>query len=428
MDSNENDQRVSNSQAMLLPTKVSEHHSVDDTVAYATFPKGLTSRWTSQPVMQWIESIAAATEASDQRGYLTIGDDILLSEPSSIVSGLLVDPKRSSTPPLLAENAETSCHWDLSYIDYNDPSAWMYTRQIKSLAGHLVKVIDTAKTTSSMVDMSEAYQMVQTRLNFTFDRIVWQNQSQRHPSEMPLDVYRATNSMDNIGNSEMRVLLDNLYEETIQKLKTMIADCEHVPHMYCQDQVTTDVQRNNIIAYHPPKQIVKQTNRHQNKQELGKYMTSWLRANFTNPYPDDEGLILMANHCGTTNQVISNWLINARTRKWRPAIIKATELGRPSDMLLEDSINIFDGKPIRGLVKNPSPTPTRSSNSTQGNRSQRQQQNNDFVMKNETNDDCLIATNDDLLFKNLTCDDENENDFGNHPFCPPHKRSRTYYK
>ena len=81
-------------------------------------------------------------------------------------------------------------------------------------------------------------------------------------------------------------------------------------------------------------------------------MTSWLRANFTNPYPDDEGLIQMAHHCGTTNQVISNWLINARTRKWRPAIIKATELGRPSDMLLEDSINIFDGKPVRQIATN----------------------------------------------------------------------------
>jgi len=86
------------------------------------------------------------------------------------------------------------------------------------------------------------------------------------------------------------------------------------------------------------------------KRDLAKYMTAWLRQNWTNPYPDEDGVAEMALMCGTTTSVINNWLINARTRKWRPAIIKATELNRPADVLLEDSLCIFDGKPVRPLM------------------------------------------------------------------------------
>jgi Homeobox KN domain len=73
--------------------------------------------------------------------------------------------------------------------------------------------------------------------------------------------------------------------------------------------------------------------------------------NWTNPYPDDEGLVHLAADCGVTATVVSNWLINARTRKWRPAIVKATNLeDRPSSMLLEDSIRIFQGRPLRAVA------------------------------------------------------------------------------
>jgi hypothetical protein len=58
---------------------------------------------------------------------------------------------------------------------------------------------------------------------------------------------------------------------------------------------------------------------------------------------------MMARDCGTTTTVVSNWLINVRTRKWRPSIVKAFELKRPVDLLLEDSINIFDDNPLREL-------------------------------------------------------------------------------
>lgn len=78
-------------------------------------------------------------------------------------------------------------------------------------------------------------------------------------------------------------------------------------------------------------------------------MTNWLRENWTNPYPDEMGVAVMANECGTSPSVVSNWLINARTRKWRPAIKKAYLLHRTADHLLEDSMDIFDGKIIPGF-------------------------------------------------------------------------------
>ena len=85
------------------------------------------------------------------------------------------------------------------------------------------------------------------------------------------------------------------------------------------------------------------------KKDFAEVMNHWLRENWTNPYPDDEGLTQIANSCGCTPSVVSNWLINARTRKWRPAIVKAFENGRPASLLHEDSMNIFDGKPLRDI-------------------------------------------------------------------------------
>lgn len=87
------------------------------------------------------------------------------------------------------------------------------------------------------------------------------------------------------------------------------------------------------------------------KKHFANYMNNWLRENWTNPYPDDDGLLSIANHCGTNSTVVSNWLINARTRKWRPAIVKAFHKGRPSELLKEDAINIFDGIPLREIPR-----------------------------------------------------------------------------
>ena len=85
------------------------------------------------------------------------------------------------------------------------------------------------------------------------------------------------------------------------------------------------------------------------KPDMIVYMTAWLRDNWINPYPDDVVLSEMAAHCGTTPTIIGNWLINTRTRKWRPAIVKAMQLNRLAAYLLEDSLCFFDGRPVRPL-------------------------------------------------------------------------------
>ena len=365
---------TSKTSVMLLPTKVSEvrggsqsNDSHDGIVSFVPFPYGSSSHWTAQPVLKWIEGLTTATSmalalenASEHGGTSdTVGDEdtvlLELSNPSNSVaissSDLLpVDQKRSATPPLLDETIDyATCQWDLSFVEQHDPCAYMSTRKMKSLAANFEQMMTTAKTTKKFQDMSLAYQMVQSRFNFTFDRIVWQNRNRTQATLDPMST-DVSSANDGHGNAEHRQLLDALYEEICQKLQNITSAFAKSSKGHGSIHGPTAVpSQPNIGKYQGSKQqdVTKPMNKHQTKQELGKYMTSWLRTNFTNPYPDDEGLIQMANHCGTTNQVISNWLINARTRKWRPAIIKATKLGRPADMLLEDSINIFDGKPVR---------------------------------------------------------------------------------
>ena len=81
------------------------------------------------------------------------------------------------------------------------------------------------------------------------------------------------------------------------------------------------------------------------QQDTASILTAWLRENWTNPYPDQAGLVALTHACGATSTtVVSNWLINARTRKWRPAMVQAVALRRPPEYLLEDSLRIFDGQ------------------------------------------------------------------------------------
>lgn len=371
---------------MLLPTKVSAKlvsdqgtiagKDDDGVLSFVPFPCGTPSHWTAQPVLNWIESLATATSmvalsedatVNSGRSEIVANDDTVLAELSKPTPTIVVNNadvlhhKRSSTPPLLDESSEcTTCQWDLSFIDQHDPMAHVLTRKMKRLAGNFEQMMTTATTTKRFHDMSLAYQMVQSRFNFTFDRIVWQNRNlPQGGSHLPTGL---SSEISQFGYAENRRLLDALYEEICQKLQNITSAFIKTSKGYGSIQGPTAVlSQPTSVKVPAPKHtdLSKSMNKHQTKQELGKYMTSWLRANFTNPYPDDEGLIQMANHCGTTNQVISNWLINARTRKWRPAIIKATELGRPSDMLLEDSMNIFDGKPVRRIgTKQTKTTPT----------------------------------------------------------------------
>jgi hypothetical protein len=131
-------------------------------------------------------------------------------------------------------------------------------------------------------------------------------------------------------NDEMH--LEKLYQEVISKLQALI-DLSNKLAIHDEDESHDCAS---------PKLAVR-------KQDLTKCMTNWLRGNWANPYPDEITLHMMAEECGSSPTVVGNWLINARTRKWRPAIVKAYEMNRPADLLLEDSIHIFSGRPVREI-------------------------------------------------------------------------------
>lgn len=86
-----------------------------------------------------------------------------------------------------------------------------------------------------------------------------------------------------------------------------------------------------------------------NKAAFQARMTTWLVANWINPYPDEAVTHQLAYETGETPHVVNTWLVNARSRRWRPAVLKAFDLKRPSDYLWEDSINLFEDKPLRPI-------------------------------------------------------------------------------
>jgi hypothetical protein len=141
--------------------------------------------------------------------------------------------------------------------------------------------------------------------------------------------------------------LEKLYQEVISKLQALI-DLSN--KLAIQDEVEPH-------GCASPKLAV-------GKQDLTKYMTNWLRDNWANPYPDEVTLQKLAEECGSSPTVVGNWLINARTRKWRPAIVKAYDMNRPAALLLEDSINIFSGRPVHeiGFFEEMGPPTKRSRN------------------------------------------------------------------
>lgn len=142
-----------------------------------------------------------------------------------------------------------------------------------------------------------------------------------------------------------------MYSTFIQQIKALITLAQKLQDEEQSEQAsrtlkperTGSVDSDDSDAIHPIFRRV------YNKKGFTAYMNQWLVQNWTNPYPDDEGLADLAELNGTTHTIVSNWLINARTRKWRPAIVKAFEMGRPADMLKEDSINVFERKRLRKL-------------------------------------------------------------------------------
>lgn len=103
------------------------------------------------------------------------------------------------------------------------------------------------------------------------------------------------------------------------------------------------------------------------RRVFNAYMTEWIcqSRNWTNPYPDETMLKQMANqfiHIGgipglndSATQAeaiakINTWLLNTRTRQWRPAVEEAFDGKRPAMLLMEDSLRIFKGDKLRPLI------------------------------------------------------------------------------
>ena len=136
-----------------------------------------------------------------------------------------------------------------------------------------------------------------------------------------------------------------MYSGAIQQMRALIDMAQKIDDdERAMGEVKTETKESEEGDRDPPI-----FSREYSKKSLTQYMTKWLKVNWTNPYPDDRGLADLAEMNGTTPTIVSNWLINARTRKWRPSIVKAYRANRAADMLLEDSINIFEGKPVRKL-------------------------------------------------------------------------------
>lgn len=275
-------------QKLVLPSKV--YHDQDGIRAYPQAP----IFWSAQSVHEWIESFATATEkaeieAGEYRDPLSVYG-VELGKHHSFQNSMegQNQPQRLASIP---EDVPTdSLRWDLSYFGRVDPASTVRLGRIAQYASYI-------ESHAAFHRLHTEYELIQNHLHYIFGQIMHQYYA------TPID--------------QMRSLLDTLYDNILQKLQRLADKAKAFPV--------------------------------NGKQDLSSYMTHWLQENWTNPYPDDNGLVQMAADCNTTTTIVSNWLINARTRKWRPAIIKATQLNRPAEMLLEDSINIFEGKPVRDL-------------------------------------------------------------------------------
>ena len=157
------------------------------------------------------------------------------------------------------------------------------------------------------------------------------------------EIVRATKSKT-LSTDGARNYFDTLYHETVIKLDCIVKMVKDIT------SDSLDEIMNISNKYTPPHQEKKTIRRgNVNKKELADYMNIWIKENWVNPYPDDQTLNEIADKLGTEQTTISNWLINARTRRWRPAIVKAFSLNRPPNMLLDDSIDIFDGKQVKPI-------------------------------------------------------------------------------
>jgi hypothetical protein len=347
---------------ILLPTKVYPNNFEglvnecdDDSVAscpsslvFQAYPNSLV-QWTAQPVIKWIESLAAATENAE------LEDDM---PPSIDIGGIKLSHRSGNLARRIVSQSAPSplTHYDCSFNDSHrdaklspgvlsarpklfdatfllqyDRHAVAPVHRMNQLALAVEVSLPPSKSggeANSKNSNEETYRKIYTLLEYTFAGIL---------NQFPRGAFST-------GDAEIRALLDTLYASTIRQLQRLVNSVSEAPRHSLASPVGSIVSATSSCSSDASTTAVAK------KRDLGVHMTDWLLKNWTNPYPDDDGVAQLANECGVTPAVVSNWLINARTRKWRPAIVKATNLeDRPSSMLLEDSIRIFRGQPLRPL-------------------------------------------------------------------------------
>eukprot|EP00978_Attheya_sp_CCMP212_P009839 scaffold23438_cov50-Attheya_sp.AAC.5 len=238
-------------------------------------------------------------------------------------------------PPILNNQKATYVkEWDFSRIAAIDPNS----KEVITATEAITNLVQEVKSTSTFSKIVPSFNRVAGHF---FDTL----QTVDHLSQCTM---------------KKRSALDQLYKGTIDKLEALLKTCQDLEKEKqlpepCGSMPST-IERGNTfdLAYtacdtrHDANSIIVKQERP--KRSFAHHMSEWLKENWTNPYPDDEGLQELADACDTTTTIVGNWLINARTRKWRPAIIAAYEKGRPADLLKEDAIQIFDGKPLREIV------------------------------------------------------------------------------
>lgn len=282
-------------------------------------------------------TVPSATAAKVDDNYIT---DICTSKTSRnkrSISGFQVHSKEGNLPipaQMIDGSEKQLMPWDLSFIltyNPNDTTAKLAVKELASLAEKL-------ESRSAYNVCCSSYKRLRDSL-FEETRLIFEE-------EKP--------------DQQKSISFGHLYSDAIQQMKALLYMAEKVEVDQKQtNEAQSDGHKGGLMRSKSDRSLRDSdltgsskrpvVRRVYEKKTFTEYMNRWLIQNWTNPYPDDEGLEELAEMNGTTVTIVSNWLINARTRKWRPAIVKAYEYGRPADLLKEDSIEIFKGQPIRRI-------------------------------------------------------------------------------
>ena len=225
------------------------------------------------------------------------------------------DEDSSCKPPF--ESKKTIEPWDLDFVSTHntDQFAARYaTQQLLMLAGEL-------EASDCFEDCISSYEQVRLHLQQDSETI----------------------SKSDHSNNEKSQKFYSLYSSVIQQMRALIVMVEKM----AEDKRKRNSDVKDGKSGKKPSKIHVGPGQF-TKEGFTAYMNQWIKDNWTNPFPDEGDLQEIAQVNGTSPSVVNNWLINTRTRKWRPAINTAYHTDRPADSLKEDSINIFEGKTVTG--------------------------------------------------------------------------------